>query len=124
MNRLDLSCMEQAIKREIENPDVSEAVFERVSHSVSVLDDAYGEARKAFDMGGFVFLLTDAHDASHIRSQILDCYSLAEENSEYTEEVCRGTGHEVWLEEMYLRSSDDAIVIIFAKETEGTSNER
>ncbi len=123
MNRLDVSCMGETIKREIKNPHVSEAVFERVSHSIAVLDDAYGKERKAFDMGGFVFLLTDTHDSEYMRSQILDCYALSEENSEYTEEICKGAGQEVWQEEMYLRSSDDAVVIIYVKETEGNSNE-
>ena len=98
MNQLDVSCMGETIKREIENPHVSEVVFDRVSHSVAVLDDAYGKDRKAFDMGGFVFLLTDIHNSERMRSQILDCYSLSEENSEYTEEICKGAGQEVWQE--------------------------
>lgn len=123
MNQLDVSCMGETIKKEIENPHVSETVFERVSHAVTVLDDAYGKGRKAFDMGGFVFLLTDTHDSKRMKSQILDCYALSEENNEYTEEICKGTGQEVWQEEMYLRSSDDAVVIIYVKETEDNQNE-
>ncbi len=116
MNQLDVTCMGEAICSEINNPIVSGAVLERVSHSIAILDNSYGENRKAFDMGGYVFLLTNPHDSEKIKSQILDCYGLFEENSEYSEEICKGSKQEIWLEEMYLRGSDDAVVLIYAKE--------
>lgn len=115
MNRLDVSCMGETIHKVIDNPKISEVIYNRICHSISILDNAYGERREAFAMGGFVFLLTDIRNAKYMRREILDCYALSEENSEYTEEICREKDNTIWQEELYLRSSDDAIVIIYVK---------
>ena len=65
-------------------------------------------------MGGFVILLTDTHSSKQIRRKILGCYALSEDNSEYKEEICKEDSGKIWFEELYLRGSDDAVVIIYA----------
>ena len=67
-------------------------------------------------MGGFVFLLTDIHNSGQMRRQILECYSLSEDSSEYQEEICKENSGKIWFEELYLRGSDDEFIIIFAGE--------
>lgn len=115
MNQLDLSCMEQAIHEAIGNPEVSEEIFQRISSRIEVLDAAYGEGRKALDMGGFVFLMTDPQISGRIKDELLECYSLLEEDCEYKEEIRRETDGKKWFEELYLRGSEDAIVIIYVE---------
>ena len=63
-----------------------------------------------------MFLLTDIHSSGEVRRQILECYSLSENDSEYQEEICRESEQKTWIEELYLRGSDDAVVIIYAEE--------
>ena len=116
MNKLDVSCMEEAIREAIENPVIFEMVFERISNAIAVLDEAYGEGREALNMGGFVFLLTDTYSSEQIRRQLLECYFLSEEDSEYKEEICKEDNGKIWFEELYLRGSDDAVVIIYTEE--------
>ena len=116
MNKLDVSCMEEAIREAIENPVIFEMVFERISNAIAVLDEAYGKEREALSMGGFVFLLTDIHNSKQIRRQILECYSLFEDDSEYQKEICNGDTGKRWFEELYLRGCDDAVIIIYAEE--------
>ena len=116
MNKLDAACMKETIREAIENPVIFEMVFERISNAIVVLDEAYGEGREALSMGGFVFLLTDTHSSKQIRRQILECYALFEDDSEYKEELCKEDDGKGWFEELYLRGSDDAVVIIYAGE--------
>ena len=115
MNQLDLSCMEKTIHEAIQNPAISEQVSKRIAHCIMILDQAYGCSRSAFDMGGYVFLLTDIRDSAWIREQLLEHYGISAENCEYTNEICREHGVGVWQEELYLRGSDDSIVIIYKK---------
>ena len=124
MNKLDVSCMKEAIQEAIENPIVFEKVFGRISDAITSLDEAYGEGRESLSMGGFVFLLTDIHNSGQMRRQILECYSLSEEVSEYREEICRESGQKTWIEELYLRGSDDAVVIIHAQKLKSSWSER
>lgn len=116
MNKLDVLCMERTIREAIENPAVFGKVFERISNAIAVLDEAYGEGREALSMGGFVFLLTDTHSSEQIRRKILECYGLSGDDSEYKEEICKGDNKTRWFEELYLRGSDDAVIIIYAGE--------
>ena len=116
MNKLDVSCMKEAIQEAIENPIVYEKVFGRISDAITSLDEAYGAGRESLSMGGFVFLLTDIHSSGEIRRQILECYSLSDDSSEYQEEICKEDSRKIWFEDLYLRGSDDAVIIIFAGE--------
>ena len=116
MNKLDVACMKEAIRDSIENPAVFEIVFERISDVIASLDEAYGESREALSMGGFVFLLTDSYSSKQIKRQILECYSLFEDDSEYQKEICNGDTGKRWFEELYLRGCDDAVIIIYAEE--------
>ena len=124
MNKLDVACMKEAVQEAIKNPIVFKKVFGRISDAITSLDEAYGEGRESLSMGGFVFLLTDSHSSEQIRRQILECYSLSEEESEYREEICRESGQKAWIEELYLRGSDDAVVIIYAQKLKSSKSER
>lgn len=114
MNKLDLECMSDTINKEISKPEMAEQILKRLRTSVHILDSAYGESREALSMGGFIFLLTDLSEAEQLRQKILDFYDLSDLDSEYTEEICRDKDN-IWIEDMFLRSSEDAIVIIYMK---------
>ena len=43
MNKLDVSCMKEAIQEDIKNPAIFEKVFGRISDAITSLDEAYGE---------------------------------------------------------------------------------
>lgn len=106
--------MSDTINKEISKPEMAEQVLKRLKTSVHILDSAYGVGREALSMGGFIFLLTGLSESEQLRQKILDFYDLSNQDSEYTEEICRDKNN-IWIEDMFLRSSEDAIVIIYMK---------
>ena len=115
MNQLDLVFMKNAILREISDSDIAEKVFQSVKKTIEILDDSYGIARKPFEMGGFLFLLTELDNNAYYREEILKCYRLSENDVEYSDIIATVEKKVEWISEMYLRSSDDAIVIVYSR---------
>lgn len=108
MNKLDLDGIEENIEDILQSPEAMASVWGRVRTAVEILDTAYGEQRSGTDMGGFVFVATSEQD----KKEVLEFYSLEEELAEYSDTIIR-IGSVTWHEELYLRSSEDAVVIIY-----------
>lgn len=108
MNKLDLDGIGGNMEDIFQNPAVVASVWGRVQTAVEILDTTYGGQRSATDMGGFVFLATLEQD----KKEILDFYSLEKKLAEYSDTIIQ-TGSVTWHEELYLRSSEDAVIIIY-----------
>lgn len=108
MNKLDLNGIGGHIKNIFQPPEAMASVWGRVRTAVEILDTAYGEQRSGTDMGGFVFFATSEQD----KKEVLDFYSLDEKLAEYSDTIIQ-VGSVTWHEELYLRSSEDAVIIIY-----------
>lgn len=114
MNQLDLDCIEKMLEERIPDKTARAKVKERLKSIIGILDDCYFTDRKSFEYGGFVFLITEEEEARTAYGKIIDCYGLAD-RQEYSECICQEESGRMWLEELYIRGSDDSIVIIFPK---------
>ena len=108
MNKLDLDGIGGNIGDILQPPEAMASVWGRVRNAVEILDTAYGEQRSGTDMGGFVFVATSEQD----KKEVLDFYSLEEKLAEYSDTIIQ-IGSVIWYEELYLRSSEDAVIIIY-----------
>ena len=110
-NKLDLEIVKESLKTE----KVEDAVLKRIRELVEVLDrdDAYGAGRKAYDMGGYVLLFTERETYECYISKLMECYHLEKNLSEYTERISGTEDGRAWQEELYLLSSDDALVLVY-----------
>lgn len=111
-NKLDV----EIIRDFLESEKVGLAVVSRMDELVSMLDGVYGGCRGSSDMGGYILLFTDAETYRKHISRIIEFYHLEKDLFEYSEQIA-GTGKDgsVWKEELYLLSSDDALVLIHPK---------
>lgn len=111
-NRLDV----EIIKESSGTEKVDNAVLKRVEGLVEVLDREYGCGRGSGDMGGYVLFFTDPQAYGKYIPKVMEFYHLTEDSAEYSE-VISGTenGRGQWKEELYLLSSDDALVLIYPK---------
>lgn len=111
-NKLDLEIVEKFLKAE----KVEQAVLKRVEELVEVLDREYGCCRGSSDMGGYVLLFTDRETYENYVSKLMECYHLEKTLSEYTERISGTEDGKQWREELYLLSSDDALVLVYPAE--------
>lgn len=107
-NKTDLEIMKKSLKAE----KLEDAVLKRIEELVEVLDREYGCRRGSSDMGGYVLLFTDRETYENHISKLLECYHLAETLPEYTERISGTEDGRKWQEELYLLSSDDALVLV------------
>lgn len=107
-NKSDLEIMKKSLKAE----KVEDAVLKRIEELVEVLDREYGCCRGSSDMGGYVLLFTDRETYENHISKLLECYHLSETLPEYTERISSTEDGRKWQEELYLLSSDDALVLV------------
>ena len=108
-NKMDAEIMREALKAE----RLDGAVMERIDKIVDVLDKEYGGCRGSSDMGGYILLFTDMQTYERYIMKIMEFYHLDKESYEYSNQLGgEGDGTEQWQEELYLLSSDDALVII------------
>lgn len=111
VNRLDLDCMEAMIAGAIKEDAWKEMVMDRIRETVGILDGSYRKERMPYDMGGYVFLVTEVQEQEEARSKIIECYHLGQK-LEYSDILCEGDGIQ-WHEDLYLATDDDSIVIIY-----------
>lgn len=104
-NKSDLEIMKKSLKAE----KVEDAVLKRIEELVEVLDREYGCCRGSSDMGGYVLLFTDRETYENHISKL---YHLSETLPEYTERISGTEDGRKWQEELYLLSSDDALVLV------------
>lgn len=108
-NKMDAEIMREALKAE----RLDGAVINRIDKIVGVLDTNYGGCRGSSDMGGYILLFTDRQTYEKNIMKIMDFYHLDKELYEYSNKLgSEGNDMAEWQEELYLLSSDDALVII------------
>lgn len=101
--------MREALKAE----RLDSAVINRIDKIVGILDMNYGGCRGSSDMGGYILLFTDRQTYEKNIMKIMDFYHLDKELYEYSNKLgSEGNDMAEWQEELYLLSSDDALVII------------
>lgn len=108
-NKMDAEIIRENLKAERMN----EAVMNRIDKIVDVLDMEYGGCRGSSDMGGYILLFTDVQTYENNIARIMEFYHLDKDLYEYSNQL-NGEGDDTaqWKEELYLMSSDDALVMI------------
>lgn len=107
-NKMDAEIMREALKAE----RLDGAVINRIDQIVDELDMNYGGCRGSYDMGGYILLFTDRQTYEKYIIKIMEFYHLDKELYEYSNRLDGGDDITEWQEELYLLSSDDALVII------------
>lgn len=112
-NKMDVDALETLFGNSMN----SAIVYDRVKEIIGQLDEAYGTLRSARDMGGYVLLFLSEEEYELLHTKILSFYRLDVENYEYSEIINESMESSIdWWEELYLLSSDDALVIIHPKQ--------
>lgn len=109
LNKLDVDILSE----ELYLKGVDRCVIERLTGIVEVLDDSYGAMRNSHSMGGYVLFFEDKQTYEDAFSKIIEFYHLDEKNYEYSEIISTDMKNkQEWREELYMLSSDDALVFI------------
>ncbi len=106
MKKLTTSKVLEALQQQIP-PEV----FEHCLHTLSTLDEAYGEDRTETDLGGFVALCEEREDFEVLKSYNLDIMTDVAEFVDIIE-----TDLVTYISILYLLSSDFAIKVVASKE--------
>lgn len=115
MNRLDYESLQEDMRED--NP--LKKVSDRIEEIIDTLDDNYGAHRNSRDMGGYLLLFQSEENYEKLKMQILSFYQLDIKDYEYSETLIEDKEYNVeWWEELYMLSSDDAIVIMHPRSKE------
>lgn len=114
MNRLDADALSTKICKD----NVEEKIVaDRINELIEILDDAYGEHRNSYAMGGFIFYFPDEDTYEREYANILEFYHLNASDYEYSDLIGNAAIQEKeWREELFMLSSDDSLVFIHPKE--------
>lgn len=111
-NKLDTEIIGESLKSE----KIGRAVMKRVGELAAILDREYGCCRGSSDMGGYILLFTESQTYESYVSRIMECYHLEKDLYEYSQKIGNMENDSAeWQEELYLLSSDDALVLIHPK---------
>ncbi len=111
MNQLDKEIFAE------NHPKLNLQVLERLEEITQTLDSSYGSLRSSHSLGGFVLFFNSSHSYNNTFSKIVDYYHLDKDESEYSEVIAEDKEqNQEWWEELYLLSSDDALVFIHPKD--------
>ena len=114
-NRLDY----ESLKEDIGEDNSLKIVSDRIEEIIDTLDDNYGTHRNSKAMGGYLLLFQSEENYEELKMQILSFYHLDIEDYEYSETLIEDKEYTVeWWEELYMLSSDDAIVIMHPRSKE------
>ncbi|KAI4442331.1 hypothetical protein FMM80_23000 [Schaedlerella arabinosiphila] len=92
---------------------IPESVVNEVVHSISIFDTYYGAGRNVDnDHGGFLLLYTDFPESRKSFQPVLSRYHVSLDDAEF-QNIIHRTETVVWYSELYLISSDYAIIIIY-----------
>ena len=111
-NELDIHLLEDEMK----NCGVEEIVIDRIKEIVLTLDDAYGATRGSRGMGGYILFFGKDEFFNESFPKVLQFYHLKADNCEYSEKINNNTSRIEWWEDLYMLSSDDALVLVHPKE--------
>lgn len=115
-NKFDM----EIIRDFLESEKVDLTVVSHINDLVSILDGVYGECRGSYDMGGYILLFTDTETYRRHISKIMEFYHLKKDLFEYSEQiVSMDDGVMEWQEELFLLSSEDSLVLIYPKDSDG-----
>ena len=94
-------------------------VSDRLKKRVETLDGSYGIGRNLeADLGGYTVLFpTFGFTEQTERKAILEKYHVSEEEFEYQEKIVQSSKC-VWIEELYILSSDYSIIFFYPKLSE------
>ena len=108
MNKLDIDILESELQGE-----VNDEVLNRIREQIDIMDNAYGTLRGTKDMGGYILFFRDKESYENSVDNIMDFYHLEKDVYEYSDCISEDTDNDQeWMEELYLLSSDDALVLI------------
>ena len=108
-NSLDM----EILKDNLETENVDGYVIKRLEELVTILDREYGICRGSSDMGGYILLFTEKQTYEKYFPKIMELHHLDKDLCEYSEQISdTEDGRTEWCEELYLLSSDDALVLI------------
>lgn len=108
MNKLDVDILENELQGEI-----NDEVINRIREQIDILDGAYGTLRGTKDMGGYILLFTDKATYENSVDSIMEFYRLEKDLYEYSDCISEDFhSGQKWMEELFLLSSDDALVLI------------
>ena len=114
-NRLDYESLVEDIKED--NP--LQVVSDRVGEIIETLDDNYGAHRSSKSYGGYLLLFQSEENYEELKLDILSFYKFEDTDCEYSEMFVEDKESETeWWEELYMLSSDDAIVIMHPRKKE------
>lgn len=112
-----------ALLPELQDNKDDQIVGERVKEIIERLADAYGDERNSYAMGGYVLFFPTEENYQKWHSHIISFLCLDHENYEYSEIVNENMVETTeWWEELYLISSEDAIVMIHPRKHGGVRN--
>lgn len=116
MNSLDA----ELFMKDLERERVDNAVGKRIKELTAIMDGQYGRYRGSFDMGGYLLFFHDSKTYDECYPHIMQFYHLNKELFEYSEKISTNSesGME-WWEELYLISSEDALILLHPKENAG-----
>lgn len=114
-NRLDF----ESLQEDIGEDNSLKIVSDRIEEIIDTLDDNYGAQRNSKAMGGYLLLFQSEENYEELKMQILSFYQLDIKDYEYSETLIEDKEYNVeWWEELYMLSSDDAIVIMHPRSKE------
>ena len=113
MNELDA----EMLGEELRTANIDGDVIDRIRELTVILDGEYGSCRGSSDMGGYILFFRDMETYEQSFQKIISFYHLDKGLFEYSDRISHKQGTNVeWWEELYLLSSDDALVFIHPKE--------
>lgn len=104
MNRLDINNV----------IDVPSRIKSRMIELSDMLDDAYGVNRLPSDMGGYILLFPTPEDVNESFDSVMKYYNIDPALFEYRDTY--SFEKQIWIEELYLLTSEDSLVLIYPKE--------
>ena len=103
---------EEFISEEHKNP-----VMKRIKELIETLDLAYGAERKSHDMGGYILYFPDVQTYQKSIGKIEEFHHISQDLREYADTIAEcGQENAEWIEELYLLTSEDSLVLIYPKE--------
>jgi len=103
MNDLDMKNMIKAPK----------VISGRIGEITDILNKAYGNNRKPSDNGGYALFFPTVKDVEESLESVMKYYKIDSDIAEYREVY--KTEENDWIEELYLLSSEDALVLFYPK---------
>ncbi len=92
-------------------------LVDRINEITEMLDNNYSGRRSSKDYGGYILFFPTKEGYDRLIEKILRYYNLDSSLSEYEEVIGeRAIGNTEWHEEMWLLSSEDALVCIHPEE--------